>query len=300
MQKELNLSRKLGFDEIIDHTLHLYKTDFLYYLKILLYFFIPAIALMVYGTIQVKDAYIAMLSTTVSPGTSGAGAFPGLSSIMYYGFLITVVYSLFAVLTGAGVIRGFDNKMQKQNSTEGEIVLETLRKIIPITITTIIASVILGVGFLFCFIPFFILAVYMAFIPQTIMIEGRWGFGSIGRSFSMVNGHFWQTFLIPLVFFLVYFFFSSIITYGILLTPYIELIKGIIRNGGQTDPSLLGNFYQQYSYTIILQSVLNSLLHLLMTPILNIALSIKFYNIRNLKEGTQILNDIAQETSAAQ
>ena len=217
---------------------------------------------------------------------------------MYYGLLITIGYSLFAVLTGAGVIQGFDDKIQSLNTTEGEVALSTLKKIVPILITSIIASLLLGMGFVFCFIPFFILAVYMAFIPQTIMIENRWGFGAIGRSFSLFNGHFWQTFLIPLVFFLVYFFFSSIITYGLLLTPYIELIKSIVQNQGQTDPSFLGNFYKQYSYIIILQSVLNSLLHLLMTPILNIALSIKFYNVRNLKEGTQILNDIAQETSS--
>ena len=299
MQKELNLNKKLGFDEIIDHTLHIYKNDFLYYMKILLYFFIPSISIMVYATIHIKDAYIDMLSSMGTAGGSGPGAIPGFGNVMYYGLLITIGYSLFAVLTGAGVIQGFDDKIRNRNTTEGEVALAALKKIIPIIITSIIASLLLGIGFIFCFVPFFILAVYMAFIPQTIMIEGRWGFGSIGRSFSLVNGHFWQTFLIPLVFFLTYFFFSSIITYGLLLTPYIELIKGIIQNQGQTDPSFLGNFYKQYSYIIILQSVLNSMLHLLMTPILNIALSIKFYTIRNLKEGTQILNDIAQETSSS-
>lgn len=299
MRKELNLNKKLGFDEIIDHTLYLYKTDFLYYLKILLYFFIPAIALMMYATINLKDAYITMLGAVGGPGTAAPKDIPGLGSIMYYGILITIGYSLFAVMTGASVIQGFDDKINNRNSTEGEVAAATLKKFIPIIITSLIASIILGVGFIFCFVPFFILAVYMAYIPQAIMTEGRWGFGAIGRSFSLVNGHFWQTFLIPLVFFLVYFFLSSTITYGLLLTPYIEIIKSIIRSGGQTDPSMLGNFYKQYSYIIILQSVLNSLLHLLMTPILNIALSIKFYNVRNLKEGTQILNDIAQEKSSA-
>jgi putative effector of murein hydrolase LrgA (UPF0299 family) len=61
MQKELDLTKKLGFDEIIDHTLAVYKQDFRYYIKTMLYFFVPAIVIILYSMWKVYGDYASMI-----------------------------------------------------------------------------------------------------------------------------------------------------------------------------------------------------------------------------------------------
>ncbi len=282
MQKELDLTKKLGFDEIIDHTLAVYKQDFRYYIKTMLYFFVPAIVIILYSMWKVYGDYASMIRALQGgPNTF----FSGFWNIMVNSLAATLAYTAFSVYTGAAVIKGFDEKINGRKTPESEAAVFALKKTLPIFFTSLIAMIMMGFGFIFCVIPFFILAVYMAYIPQTIMLEDRVAFGSIGRSFSLASGNFWGTLLIPLIYFLAYTFFASIITYALMLTPYIELVKDIIGKQGQIDPSYLAGFYERSIYLFFIQTVLTNVLHVVMCPILNIALTLKFYNIRAMREG---------------
>ncbi len=294
MDQELNLIKEMKFDDIINQTLALYKKHFLFFIKILSYFFVPAIILMVLTTYRLIDLYTELFKNMDPASMSQQGA-AGLLEMMGYVFIVSLVYTAFYLCVNAGVIRGIDDKLKGINTTEVDVAVATLKKLFPLFLTTIFAMMLMTFGFFFCVIPFFILAVYMTFVPQTVMLEDRWVFGAIGRSFSLVNGYFWSTFVIPLVYFFTYSFISSIITYGMLIIPYVNLFKSIMSNQGQMDPNFMVDFYQKYAYLFIIQVIANNIILLLMSPILNIALTLKYYNIRNLKEGTALINDIQQE-----
>jgi hypothetical protein len=298
MDKELNLMKDMKFDEVINCTLDLYRKHFVYFIKILSYFFVPALLIIILISMKFYDAYIKMIGDIASkpfPGDAfNAESVMGLIGII---FMITSVYTMFIILVNAGVIRGIDDKINGRNETEGEVVIHSLKKIIPLFITTSIAFVMMGIGMLFCVFPFFILAVYLAYVPQAVMIENRSAFGAIGRSFSVTKGYFWPTLVIPLVYFLVYSFISSVITYSMLIGPYIDLFKSILDSEGQIKPDFMMDFYGKNAYIFLAQIVLNILLYIVMTPILNIAMTLKYYNIKNLKEGTSLIDEIKQEKS---
>ncbi len=260
----------------------MYKKDFPYYLKTMLYFFVPAIIIIMYSMWKVYGDYASMIRALQGGQNT---LFSGLWNIMANSLAATAAYTAFSVYTGAAVIKAFEEKTAGRKTSEGEVAVFALRKTLPIFFTSFIAMVMMGFGFIFCVIPFFILAVYMAYIPQTIMLEDRAAFGSIGRSFSLASGNFWGTLLIPLIYFLAYTFFASIITYALMLTPYIELVKDIIGKQGRADPSYLAGFYERSIYLFFIQTVLTNALHMVMCPVLNIALTLKFYNIRAMREG---------------
>lgn len=301
MKKELNLMTKLHFDEIIDHSLSLYKQHFVYVIKIMAFFYVPGIILFVLAAAKFTGFYAEIMERISNPSaTAGPEELLGhFGTLMYYTSLLSLLFILLNMLAGAAVIRGIDEKIAGRDTREGEVALFTLKKTLPLAVTTLIAMIMMGAGFLFCIIPFFIFAVYLLFIPQTLMIEDRWGFGAVGRSFSLVNGHFWPTFLIPLIYFLAYTFIASVISYAILLTPYIDLVKNIISNQGQTSPDFMARFYSENAHLIIIQNVVTNIINLLMSPILHIALTLKFLNIRNLKEGTALVNEIRKEKNPA-
>jgi hypothetical protein len=292
MENELNLMKELKFDEVINHTLDLYKKNFMYFIKILSYFFVPAVLFVILFTVRFMDKYTVFFKNI---DKAKPGDFPMMFEFMGYAFLLSIVYIVFIIMVNASVIKGIDEKLNGRNTPESEVALSSLKKIFPLFFTSVIAFIMMGFGMLFCIIPFFILAVYLTFIPQAVMLENKSAFSAIGRTFSLVNGRFWAVFVIPVVFFLVYSFISSIITYSMLIVPYIELFKNIIDTNGQTNPDFMVNFYSKYGYIFVISGAINVLLMLLMTPILNIALTLKFYSIKNLKEGASLINDINQE-----
>jgi hypothetical protein len=301
MKKELNLMTKLHFDELIDHSIALYRQHFKFLIKIMAYFYVPAVVILVYVTMKFNDYYIQMMRSFSQPqqGADVSNIFAGLGTILTYSFGLTALFLLLNMLASAAVVKGIDDRLAGRKSEEGEVAMFTLKKIVPLTVTTLIAMIMVGVGFVFCIIPFFVLGIYLTFVPQVIMIEGRWGFGAVGRSFSTVDGNFWATLLVILIYTLAYFFIASVASYALLFTPYINMVTKIIRDGGQTDPDLMLKFYTDNAHLIIIQNVITNIIHMVMSPILNIALTLKFLNLRNLKEGTSLVNDIEKEKNRA-
>lgn len=302
MKKELNLMTKLHFDELIDHSISLYRQHFIFLVKIMAYFYVPAIIVLVFVTMKFNEYYVGMMRTLSQPqqGADMSGVFSNFGSLLTYSFGLMSLFMLLNMLASAATIKGIDDRLAGRKSEEGEVAIFTLKQIVPLTVTTLIAMIMVGVGFIFCIIPFFVLGVYLLFVPQVIMIEGRWGFGAVGRSFSTVDGNFWPTLLVVLIYMLAYMFIASVASYALLLTPYINMMGKIIREGGQTDPDLMVKFYSDNAHLLIIQNVATNILHMVLSPILNIALTLKFLNIRNLKEGTSLVHDIEKEKQSAQ
>ncbi len=295
MKREINLSTKLHFDELVDSAISLYKNNFKYFLTIMAFFYVPAIVVLMLFSVSMSSEYTHMLQAIHQPAPNPNAVIGIISKLMQYAFLFFAIYMLMGTLAGAAVVKGTEVKLSGGSASEKVVSLMALKKTIPLVVTSLIASVMMGVGVLFCIVPFFILAVYLIYIAQAIMLEDTWGFGAIGRSFTITSGNFWATILIPLVFYLAYFFISSLISYAILFTPYMNMIREIIGNQGQTDPEFFTRFYSENIWLFIIQTITMNVLFILLSPILSITLTLKYLNIRNLKEGTSLANAIQEE-----
>ncbi|MBP7585288.1 MAG: hypothetical protein KBA61_14705 [Spirochaetes bacterium] len=301
MKKELDLMTKLPFDELIDHSIALYRKHFAFLIKIMAYFYVPAIVLLVFVTMKFNDYYIGTIRTLSQPQQAEdmTAVFSNLGSLFGYSFGLMALFVLLNMLASAAVIKGIDDKIAGRKNDEGDVAVFTLKQTVRLTVTTVIAMIMVGFGFIFCFIPGLVLGMYLVFVPQALMIEGRWGFGAVGRSFSSVNQNFWPTLLVVLIWWLAYFFISSLVSYSLILTPYIKMIGKMIESQGQTDPEFMMNFYTENAHLFVIQGVLTNILYMVLSPILNIALTLKFLNIRNLREGTSLVHDIEKEIRGA-
>jgi hypothetical protein len=295
MKKEFNLSTKLHFDEIIDFGISLYKNNFTYFITIMAIYYIPFIAILIPLMGSMSNEYAHLMSALSQAPVNPDAVFGVISKFMLYGSLFFMAYLLMSTLSGAAIIKATEIKVAGGTTDAKDVAVTAIKKIFPLIITSLIASIMMGIGFIFCIIPFFILAVYLIYIAQAIMLEDTYGFGAIGRSFTMTSGNFWETLLIPLVFYLAYFFISSVISYAIFLTPYIKMIQEIVANQGQVDPEFLMRFYSENIHLIIIETVATSILYMLLSPILSITLTLKYINIRNIKEGTSLVQAIEHE-----
>lgn len=295
MKKEINLSAKLHFDELVDAAISMYKNNFIYFITIMAFFYVPAVIILMLLTVSLSGEYarLVQLLNQATPDTTAI--FSVLSKLMQSAALFFSFYILMTSLAGAAIIKGTEAKITGSSTSAKDVAIMTLKKTIPLILTSFIASVMMGVGAIFCIVPFFILAVYLIYVTQAIMLEDMWGFGAIGRSFTIASGNFWSTLLIPLIFYLAYFFISSLISYAIFMTPYMNMIRTIIENQGQTDPEFLTRFYTENIHLIIIETIATNILYMLLSPILSITLTLKYLNIRNLKEGTSIANAIEEE-----
>lgn len=62
-----------------------------------------------------------------------------------------------------------------------------------------VAMLLVGVGFMLCGIPGIYFYGVLSILPMVLMAEDRDAMSPIGRSFDLVSGHWWQTFLLVVV-----------------------------------------------------------------------------------------------------
>ncbi|MCX7679034.1 MAG: hypothetical protein N2316_07420 [Spirochaetes bacterium] len=299
MKKEINLSIKLHFDEIVDYAIEIYKNNFKYLIGLMAVFYIPYFILVVFLSEKIHHAFDNLFISLNEPSSLKFPIESTIRDLFHWSGISFILFFLVTTFSQAAIIKGTACKIEGDNAPISTIAQLTIKKAFPLIATTLIAMIMMGIGLVFCIIPFFILAIYLIYTLQAIMLEDTWGFGAIGRSFTMVSGNFWATLFIPLVFYLSYFFISSIITYAIMLTPYIDMFKEIIQHQGQITQEYYSEFLSKNFLRFIFQIIATNLLYFFMIPLLYIALTIKYFNIRNLKEGTQLTHAIEKEKQSS-
>ncbi|MBN2546184.1 MAG: hypothetical protein JXB50_10335 [Spirochaetes bacterium] len=309
MTNELDLTKKLDFGAIFEWTFKLFKRHFLFLVRSMSYFFIPGlivltglIVLIYPSVLSVMDNFFSMVQN--SETLSANNTFPMnffIDFIKMYLLIISImiVYSLFVLASSAASIKAISIKLEQKDDKEINVFKHVLKKFLPLLGTTMISGIMMTFGFLFCYIPGLILMVYMIFVPQAVILENKYFFSAIGRSFSLVNKNFWIVALILLIFYFIYSIGLSILIAPVYLVPYIKFIMQMVKMGGETDPAymmdVMRNFMKEMSVYIFIIIGISSIASLFYLLLINNALTIKFYNIKNLKEGTQLLSDIDKE-----
>jgi hypothetical protein len=294
MEHKFDLSRKMDIGDIINASMSLYGKNFFYFIWVYAFYYLPFMVLALIFAKGMIGMYSTMMNTA-SMAQSNPFAF--LKSYFLAIGLIVPAWIVLASMAHLSLVSAINGQILGQPRKAGIHFLAPLKRLVPVLVTTFIASLIFIAGMPFCFIPFFIFLIYLAFLPQVMMVEDKFYFRAIGRSFSATEKNFWQIALFLLVFSLAYGTISSIVTYGSMIGPYIQLFTDIMKNKGMSDPSVMTGFYSKYGSVIIIASVLNFLAYLVVTPVMHIGLTLKFHNIRNLKEGTRLINEIEKQTS---
>ncbi len=306
MAVELNLMKKMSFGDIFEWSFKLFQKHILFIIKSMSYFFIPGIIILIISGIFVYpyiiNTFENLFSFIQNEPTNNQFAFDFFINFLKLYLIIIaifIIYSLFIMASSAASIKALSVKLEGKNESELDIAKFVLKKYLSILGTTVIAGIMSTIGFCFCYIPGLILMVYMIFIPQIILLENKSFFKAIGRSFSLVNKNFWIIVLILIVFYFLYYIASSIISIPFYMVPYIKFIVKIIKSGGEADPSFLANsitnFMKEFFIFIIIIIGIQIITSILYILVVNNSLTLKFYNIRNLKEGTQLLNQLDKE-----
>src|SRR5205085_6541713 len=77
-----------------------------------------------------------------------------------------------------------------------------LRSLVSLALASIVAGILIVIGFVFLVIPGVYLIVRWIFIPETVVLERKGAFAALSRSGELVRGSWWRVFGIGLVLFL--------------------------------------------------------------------------------------------------
>ncbi len=281
MQLNIDLSKPVAFDKLISQSISIYKNNFKFIIIVIGIFFLPLILFpLIFGDVYDSFFKTAMMSQGVPPDEETVKQFFS-AWLRLFGF--GMIAMVFWYLSGPAVVKAFHDLFNDKEENIGEVVKYTLFKSFHLVVTGAIVLLMFFVGWMFCFIPGLILIIYAMYVTQINIIEDRFYFGSIARSFSITSGYFWSTLLVPLIFYLAVSTLTGIIQIAVMG----DLFFKIALNPGQVpDMSIFENFKLRF---IIYSVVVNGLLTFVM-PVLHIALSLKFLNLRKIKEGAEVVS----------
>jgi len=293
VKERFDLMKPLGFGEVFEYSFRFYKENFAYLVKAVAFFYVPLLIFIGTFLIIFSDKALNIFSMMEGEFTDLDNIaqilkFTGVAS------LIGIVGGIIYLLATAASVKSIAVKLEGRDMGIKKVITITLSKIIPIIITSVIAGIALVISVFFCFFPMLILAVLFVFIAQVIMIEDKFYFKAIGRSCSLASNGFWPIVLINIVFGLIYLFASMVVSVPFYLIFMGEaLFEGLAQGGYVSGMSALNRGGVLYN---IVQTVLSNVLAIFFLPLINTALTVKFYNIRNIREGTGLIEAIEEAT----
>lgn len=286
MQTEIDINQKLGFGRILNVSIDIYKNNFIYFLNMALIFFIPVIIL----TLLMFSNLTTVVNTLKSyksmdeisqyfQSVTFVNSVPGLIGFLLIAMIFSVLYQCAVVKGAASIING-------KPLSIGAVLIYVVRRVILIVVTVFFTGLLCVCGLLFCIIPGLVLFCFTLYVTQAMMEDNRYVFNAIGRSFSIIRKNLFASIAVPVLVYFVYYFFSNIINLAISLPTIIPtIIQGI--KTGET-----GGFGNSYLHLQLVAMAISYLIFILIYPVAYIGMTLKYLNLRNLKEGTDIINDI--------
>ncbi|MCY3539253.1 MAG: hypothetical protein OXH10_05330 [bacterium] len=121
---------------------------------------------------------------------------PGLDLLVLLAALLTPIAFGATIFLAAGAYVGVTPDWQRALSY-------AWKEYLPLLIASVVAAIAIMAGLPFLIFPGIFLAISFALALESVMLEGRGGFSSLGRSWRLVNEHRGRIFWAGLIFFLV-------------------------------------------------------------------------------------------------
>ncbi len=275
-----NVNEKMTLGQIINSSVDLYKKHFKLLLNISLIFLLPVVILSVFTIDAVTE--LQQILTNFDPLKFDFSIFKSISIVVYISIIEAIIflcYKMVLIKISESIIIG-NNPEVKQS------ILFVLKKFILILFTNILMFFMMLFGFILFIIPGFIILGMLLFVPQAMMLENKFFFTSFDRSFFVIKKNFWEAITVPVILYFVYFFITMITSSIISIFNFGPSILDMIKSGEVNEtPFLSVNKWVNFADTFITYIVF-----ILITPLIEIAVTMKFINLRNIKEGRGILS----------
>lgn len=289
-----------GINAMVNQSLSFFKENFLDLLKVYMVFMIPSIVLATYFYYEFWDFYMVFLKNMTVGDKFNWESLSGVVQFLLTGGVALLFSSLFGLLSTVMLIKGIDDRMHNITLDLSALARYSLKALPAAILTSIIAILMLTIGMVFCFIPFFIFMVYLTLLPQVFVLEKRWGFDGIGRSFSLTAKNFWIILLFSFVFMIIVSIATSIPMYATMIPSYVEIFRSALNETGQSDPNAMFEAFSKYSGLMSVGMALALVVSALLMPIYYIAFNIKFHGIRNTKEGKAVQEALEKAKGSTQ
>jgi hypothetical protein len=264
--------RPLEIGDLLDETFRMYRRHFFLFAGISVVLAIPAAALAGYSFVTFFGAFLQQLSTGQSPDFTALNQATGiillgaLVNIALYPFVYAISFAVCQSALGRPVTAwgAFRGAGRRYFQLLGYFIVQIF------------------MGFLFCLFPLWIWiwVGWVAVVP-VMFIEDTGLISAMGRSWRLVEGRWWRTFLI------VFLMFILVYAVQIALAAFVSL--------GQL---LLAIFISAYLATAIAQAG-GVLVSALVSPILQIAIVLIYFDLRVRREGLDLFQ-MAQRLTAPQ
>jgi hypothetical protein len=227
-----------------------------------------------------------MLFQLLIPLLEGAGV--GLVFLTLLATLLSVL--ILAPLSQAVILYVVMREYVDRPATMAEAFSLAMSRFGPLLGTVFLSGLLIGLGFLACFIPGAYLAIMWAFAAQVVVLENRSGMDALQRSKALVTGHGWRVFGVVFLIQIVAGFVGGLIggTMAVVL-PYQEAIPGP-RGFPVMHFTSYPNYVIAHSFELIVNVLIGSYLAVCMTLL--------YLDLRIRKEGFDLEIEAQKEGPA--
>jgi hypothetical protein len=224
-------TRDIG--EVLNASMYFIRDHFKPILRSIIYIAGPVLI----GVVALSSFYLAgEFSSGADPFTTGSG----------WDMMLFFINNLLAVLVTiviVAVMYEYIFLCYRQGIREYGVdeVWDAVKKRIALyVIYSVLTGIITFIGFLFLFVPGIYLAVTLSFVYAVAFLEDRTFAGAVSRCYDFVQGHWWNTFGLLLLAYVIYYIISML--FGLPALIYGAMVGLLATGGGETNISYLLSF----------------------------------------------------------
>ncbi|WP_257449373.1 B-box zinc finger protein [Archangium lipolyticum] len=159
-------------------------------------------ALLAFGAVSVAFGLVTMpltLSLTAAQKLAATQPFEALANMMPAWFGIMIASSIFSAVTYSVFVLFLGDALAGRERPLGELVREGLGRALPMLGLNLVLGIVLGIGFMLCFVPGIFLGTALALAIPAVVLEPAGPIDSLTLSWERTDGHRWNVFFVMLI-----------------------------------------------------------------------------------------------------
>jgi hypothetical protein len=255
--------RPMTLGEVLDRTFSLYKKHFWLFVGIMSFPPLAALMIQIVMVLAGISAVGATSTHSMTPGEAGGFAAGVFGSAM---LIVVVSFVMYGAAEAATVFAVSDLYLGRSTSIRGAYGSVRYRLLGALG-TIFLTGLIVGVGFILLIVPGIILLARTSLAVPVAMLEDQYAGSAVNRSMELTKGFAWSMLGIFALTWIIHILAAAVLQY-----PFVFLTLMSIKS--HSTPLLF----------VILQDIATFVTSALVGPILTIALSLMYYNLRVRKE----------------
>lgn len=279
MKKQfVTFNEERDFNGVINDMFLFLKTDYKLLFKSLLYYAGPLLLLSGIMMAQYQNSAIGITTSNLNDPFA---AYRGMATMPYLFAILFSMLGNIAVITVVYSYIQLTKELGPGNFEIEDVWDKTKQHFLGNFGATIVIGVLTVLGLVFFIVPGIYLGIALIMVLPLMQFSGFSLSEAIRESFQLIKGHWWQTFAIMLVVYLIVSVGSSIFLIPQMILTAIYTFN-TITEGGSSSPSLL--------FTIV--TALGTFLASFLYSLIYIATALQFHNLVQRKENPELVGRI--------